>query len=349
MGGMTEIQFTAQDVIDKFNWAKGLDKPRLHDFGIFGLHNLCSPPAYLRINLFSYLNNDFSDQPSAEEAEPLENPAQLEYLLGLIAEIEASLGFTKQLFASLKPDADAQDLDAIAADYHASLTSIRAALPVSDNLLSRGELSPAQLENLPLLDILGERTLYSANLTFSPRFLRSRYLLSDDNLDFLADTSRVLSKDSWGIIYGHFSHIEAIADYFGNAVVPLVWNAVEHAFNPKNDIFCRMEKPGFKKEIAVFGWPVDENAPSGEFMVKVRDNGFGIRQEVLPQLFEEGFSTKKADVIQHGIGLYSVKRFVESYGGRLWVETKLGEGSSFIFTIPYATQACEMYYQAAQG
>jgi signal transduction histidine kinase len=67
----------------------------------------------------------------------------------------------------------------------------------------------------------------------------------------------------------------------------------------------------------------------------VSDNGPGIdekdRQRVF-QLFETLRPRDRAD--STGVGLAVVKKAVEMYGGKVWIESKLGEGSTFYFTLP---------------
>ena len=68
----------------------------------------------------------------------------------------------------------------------------------------------------------------------------------------------------------------------------------------------------------------------------VRDNGTGIDPRYVSQVFELG-GTSKLDKPRGGgpgYGLYLAKRLVESQGGTMTVESTLGEGSTFCFTMP---------------
>ncbi|HRW98245.1 MAG TPA: tetratricopeptide repeat protein, partial [Cyclobacteriaceae bacterium] len=74
----------------------------------------------------------------------------------------------------------------------------------------------------------------------------------------------------------------------------------------------------------------------GEYIVSVSDNGVGISPEVQKILFEKtsGYSTRgTANEKGTGLGLILCKEFVERNGGRIWLESKEGKGSTFYFTI----------------
>jgi two-component system, chemotaxis family, sensor kinase Cph1 len=68
----------------------------------------------------------------------------------------------------------------------------------------------------------------------------------------------------------------------------------------------------------------------------VRDNGIGIDPRYINQVFELGGMSKldKQRGGGPGYGLYLAKRLIESHGGELTVESTLGEGSTFCFTLP---------------
>ncbi|TMD07834.1 MAG: response regulator [Chloroflexi bacterium] len=71
--------------------------------------------------------------------------------------------------------------------------------------------------------------------------------------------------------------------------------------------------------------------------VSVSDTGIGIRQEDVPKLFREfqqldGTYTRKYEGT--GLGLALCRRFVEMHGGRIWVESQPGHGSTFTFSLP---------------
>jgi signal transduction histidine kinase len=77
---------------------------------------------------------------------------------------------------------------------------------------------------------------------------------------------------------------------------------------------------------------------NGEVRVSVADTGPGIAAEDLDRIFEE-FQQTEAGARQQegtGLGLALSKRFVEMHGGRIWCDSEVGKGSTFVFTLPAA-------------
>jgi len=82
---------------------------------------------------------------------------------------------------------------------------------------------------------------------------------------------------------------------------------------------------------------ISARCDGGEVVVAVRDTGIGIAPEDQPRVFEEFQQVGKDPERSRegtGLGLTLAKRFVELHGGRIWVESELGKGSTFTFTIP---------------
>ena len=73
---------------------------------------------------------------------------------------------------------------------------------------------------------------------------------------------------------------------------------------------------------------------AAEVLVAVRDTGIGIPPEKQEIIFERFAQLAKEDRHGLGLGLYISKLIVEAHQGRLWVESSVGEGSTFKFTIP---------------
>ncbi len=76
---------------------------------------------------------------------------------------------------------------------------------------------------------------------------------------------------------------------------------------------------------------VEHDASAVRFAV--RDSGRGIAPEAQARLFEPFTQLSPSEGL--GLGLAIVKRYVEMHGGRVWVESQVGQGSTFYFTIPY--------------
>lgn len=75
----------------------------------------------------------------------------------------------------------------------------------------------------------------------------------------------------------------------------------------------------------------------GFVVTEVKDNGMGMTQDMLSNLFKLDVNTKRLgteDEPTTGLGLILCKDFVEANGGKMWVTSEEGKGSSFYFSLP---------------
>lgn len=107
--------------------------------------------------------------------------------------------------------------------------------------------------------------------------------------------------------------------------IPLLQNLIGNAIKYRSDqppvIAVSVEKAG------------------GEYQFAVADNGIGIDPEYHERIFEVFRRLHGKKIPGTGIGLSICQRVVERYGGRIWVESREGRGSRFIFTLPRAGAA----------
>ena len=74
----------------------------------------------------------------------------------------------------------------------------------------------------------------------------------------------------------------------------------------------------------------------GDVLVEVRDNGPGIQREEFDTIFEPYRTLKQPGQDGTGLGLYIAKGIIQGHGGRIWVDSAAGTGTTFFFTLPQA-------------
>jgi signal transduction histidine kinase len=82
---------------------------------------------------------------------------------------------------------------------------------------------------------------------------------------------------------------------------------------------------------------IEVSAAGNELIISVRDTGMGIAADDLPfmfHVFRRAKNAQNARIPGKGVGLASVKSIFEIYIGRLWVESKQGEGTTFFIALP---------------
>jgi signal transduction histidine kinase len=116
--------------------------------------------------------------------------------------------------------------------------------------------------------------------------------------------------------------------------------------DPKRITQCLMNLVGnalkFTKHGRVTVW-VEQQGEN--LLFRVSDTGIGIPKEELENIFGEFQQVDTAitrEFTGTGLGLNITKKFVEMHGGRIWVESELGQGSTFFFNLPLRTTAVEV-------
>jgi signal transduction histidine kinase len=82
---------------------------------------------------------------------------------------------------------------------------------------------------------------------------------------------------------------------------------------------------------------VSAREQDNSIVVCVSDDGPGIARENLSKVFDRYWQSEETKHGGIGLGLAIAKGIVEAHGGKIWVNSELGKGSSFFFTLPLAT------------
>jgi len=212
-------------------------------------------------------------------------------------------------------------LDALAHEFKTPLTSIKAA---ASSLLDEGP--PAQKELVAVieeesdrLDSLVSETIRMARIEAGDLHLDSRPQMVAELITAALQKLRILLEDRDVRIESDPNLPEVMADgeLVGLTIRQLLTNALKYA-NPESPIVIRAA------------------AMDDAVKISVKDFGPGIAPRNLQRVFEKYYRVEDnaSRIPGTGMGLTIARDIVKAHGGDMWVESVVGEGSEFFFTLP---------------
>ncbi len=130
---------------------------------------------------------------------------------------------------------------------------------------------------------------------------------------------------------------EHLFDWPDSSGLPLAWADEDRL----TDILLNLLDNAVKYSPAGTEVTIQARSDNGQMLISVADRGIGIPQEEQPIIFEKFHRVDDHDtknVYGYGLGLYMVRSLVEAQGGKVYVESDVGEGSCFSFSIPLAKE-----------
>jgi len=247
--------------------------------------------------------------------------AQLKSAVMEIAELRARDGLKTQFLAN------------ISHDLRTPLTAvITHAEILRDGIL--GDLTPRQMESVrgiisggrQLLSQVGEILTYARGAANQLALVPTRFAIREVleqmsvlNESLLKKKRLALSLDIQSDVPPIVADREKIAHVVGN----LLGNAIDFTA-PGGQVWLKASQKLDEEKRAFL-------------IVEVGDTGVGIAAEHHDLIFREFAQVDATPSRPHhgtGLGLTIARRLVELHGGRIWVESKLGTGSRFFFTVP---------------
>lgn len=176
----------------------------------------------------------------------------------------------------------------------------------------------SQLNNLTKLisELLDVTKMQSGQLSFAEKPFDLAALVDETVENLQAG----IASHHLHIVATEHARVVGDQDRIGQVLINLVENAVK--YSPRaNAVILRL------------------STEEGQARVSVQDFGIGIAQAYQQRIFEQFYQVTDPEERTYpglGIGLYIANEIIKRHGGRLWVESRKGEGATFCFTLPLA-------------
>ncbi len=212
-------------------------------------------------------------------------------------------------------------------DLRSPLTVILGQAQVLAQALTKGRIDQRVISGAEAIAANAKRmNAMIQDLVDSARLGSGQMQLQTQALDLRSVISGLLSTSAGGIDVGRvrveisqeLPPVWADQDRLERILTNLLTNALKYS-PPGADVLLSADRSGAEARISVV------------------DKGQGIPSEELPRLFERYFrAAATSETPGLGLGLYIARVLTEAHGGRIWVESEAGKGSTFSFTLPLA-------------
>ena len=247
-------------------------------------------------------------------------PRELEQLADAFSRMAAEI--------RLREERREEDMHIVSHDLRAPLAAIRGHAQLLELMLKKARIDRQATRSVEAIitgstrmnamieDLVDTARVDSGQLELNsvPLDLHSFVLNLIERLVGVLETERIRVQAPEGL-----PRVLADPDRLERILMNLISNALKYS-NPGTEVTVRLAQL------------------DGDVVTSVSDRGPGIPPEELPLLFQRFRRTPEARERREGLGLglYITKTLVEAHGGRIWVESEAGRGSTFYFTMPIA-------------
>ncbi|MCX7726131.1 MAG: HAMP domain-containing histidine kinase, partial [Chitinispirillaceae bacterium] len=176
------------------------------------------------------------------------------------------------------------------------------------------------LKEVEYMQSLLEDLLDAAKIDESNKELKKEEIYAKELIDEILNLLKFQMQEKNIEVLVNVDDIKMLVDphQFKKVLMNLIGNAINYSDSKK------------RPQIVIEAKQVGE-----EVELSIKDNGIGIPEEALQFIFEKFKRGPNIGNIKgSGLGLFIVKNIVEKHGGKIFVESKVGEGSKFVIKIP---------------